>query len=100
MGWGGSGRKSSLSPCRGTTAPILLPAPRLASPKGTADLSEGDSHKSALLGHADLEQLALERSFCLRKPSSETKLDVTAFVVSSLPQHCQEKGLMGHEINV
>lgn len=54
--------------------------------------------KHALLGHDELEQLAVERSLRLRKPSSETRLDVTAFLFSYPPPHCQEEKVMGHEL--
>ena len=79
----------------GTLAPTLLPAHHLTSPKDTADLSKVTHVQHALLGHSELEQLAVERSSQLRKPSSETSLDVTAFLFSYSPQHQQEKKVMG-----
>lgn len=58
------------------------------------------TRKGALLGHVELEHLVVERSFWIKKPSTESMLDVTALLLSCLPQHCQEKKLRGHELKI
>lgn len=54
--------------------------------------------KCALVEQAELEQLAMERSFQLRKPPSETQMALTVFLFSSAPWHRQEEKVRGHEI--
>lgn len=83
VGWGGETRTGAATV--GCCASIPHPCPTPLSPKGMAHLIEWLICKCALVKQAELEQLAMGRSFQLRKPSSETQTAVTVFLFSSPP---------------
>lgn len=86
------------STCGDTVPPSLIPAQHLCPQRAWHISLRGLMCKCALVEQAELEQLAMERSFQLRKPPSETQMALTVFLFSSAPWHRQEEKVRGHEI--